>query len=332
MNNPACHFVYAGNPDSGIIQTPNIITHKLYYFLKTKFETVHYYDWNHTGNIITPNPGDVIIAHPNYPENTVTNRLFSLTDNIKCYRTIIHPFHTNRTEDNWPFDHLARRADKIFAICAPYWYDTIDSTIFAHWKPKMVRMDLAVNKDVYPHLKHTFNPPEARRLVYIGSSTPNKNLGYLIKIMLRLKDVTLHWYGGDKGHRLARLPNVQITGWVKLDDYAKEICRQCDIMVSVSNSDANPTTLLETKAWGLMAACTKESGYYNDQMFEELHLDNFPRTMEVLNHLLNEDINKLSHKSLEDRKIIETKYTWERFCRTIWDGLKEHDVYTGNHS
>lgn len=319
---PAAHFVYAGDPNSESIQAPFVITNKLYHFLKTKFETVYYYDWCHTGDITPPGPKDIVIAHPNYPDNTAAKKLFaSAPCRAKC---LIHPLHTKRAEDNLPFDGLARQADRIFSVCGHYWYDTLDQTSFAHWKPKITRLDLAVDPNVYPYVKTSFNDPGQRRLLYIGSSSPNKNLAYLVRIMQALPDVTLHWYGGDGGHALARLPNVKTVGWVTLDaQMAREICKQCDVMVSVSDSDANPTTTLECNSWGLAVACTKESGYYNDPMFTELYLDDFDRTIQVLRNLLTMDSEILKQRSLINREKIESHYTWDRFCNTIWDGLQE---------
>jgi len=312
-------FVYAGHPDMGVIQAPYVITNKLFYFLKSKIE-VQCYNWTDILDIDIKSD-DIILGHPHYDKNTIVQKAFQKQCRAKC---LIHPLHTHRVNDNFPFDPLVQQADRVFAICGPYWYDTLTETPFAHWKPKITRLDLAIDKDIYQYTKHTFNPPGARRLVYIGSSTPNKNLGYLTRIMTAMPDVTLHWYGGDSNHPLAKLPNVNTTGWVILDTLmAKNICHWCDIMVSVSDSDANPTTLLETKAWGLMAACTKESGYYNDSMFTELYLDDFPRTIQALRNLLNEPNENLEAKSRSDRKIIEDKYNWNRFCDTIWNELQK---------
>lgn len=311
------HFVYAGHPDMGAIQAPYIITHKLFYFLKSKVETFCY---NWTDKIdLDLQPDDIVLGHPHYDPETVVQRAFRRQCRAKC---LIHPLHTRRVNDNFPFDPLVQQADRLFAICGPYWYDSIGETPFAHWKPKITRLDLAVDPNTYPYLKHSFNPPGARRLVYIGSATPNKNLGYLVKVMAAMPDVTLHWYGGDSNHPLAKLPNVNTSGWLILDEsVAKSICHHCDIKVSVSDSDANPTTLLEAAAWGLITACTKESGYYNDPMFHELYLDDLPRTIDQLRHLLTIDNGQLEEMSRQSRKTIEDKYTWDRFCNTVWNEL-----------
>ncbi len=311
-------FVYAGARDDHRIQSPYCITKNLYNYLKERTD-VRYYRWDSTEDVDI-GPDDILLGHPHYDPNTVVQKLFNKPCKAKF---LIHPLHHGRPNDNLPFDHLARKADVIFSICGPYWYQTLEQSPFAHWKPKITRLDMAVDGNIFPYMKDKFNAPKDRRLVYVGSAAPNKNLEYLVKIMKALPNTTLHWYGGDSNHRLAKLPNVKTVGWVVLDKaIGKEICDSCDIMVSLSDSDANPTSLLETTSWGLIAACTKESGYYNDPMFTELYLNNFSKTVKTINNLLGTDTNILKQRSLINREMIETKYTWDNFCSTVWNGLQ----------
>jgi glycosyltransferase involved in cell wall biosynthesis len=308
------HFVYAGDPDSGAIHAPLCITNRLYYYLKARTE-VKFWRWDATDDIPL-GPSDILLGHPNHNPDTVIQKAFRKHCRAKC---LIFPLHTRRTTDNLPFDPLVRRADKVFSICGPYWYDTLPGTPFAHWQPKITRLDMAIDPIAYPYVKGEFTTH--RQLLYLGSATPNKNLPFLVAIMKAMPDITLHWYGGEGRHQLARLRNVRTTGWVSLDRArAEEITRNCDIMVSTSDSDANPTTLLEAIAWGLVTACTKESGYYNDPLFTELPLNNVPLAVKVLRGLLA--IPDLKERSLASRREIETKYTWDIFCEKVWDGIK----------
>lgn len=312
------HFVYAGTPDSGAIHAPLSITHNLYKFLSTKAET-RYYVWN-SHDDIPLGPNDVLIGHPDYNPLTAVQKAFSKPCRAKC---LIFPFHHNRFGDNLPFDPLVRQATKVFSICGPFWYDTMGDSRFAHWKPKVTRLDMAVDANAFPYVKKEFNA--RRNLLYMGSSIPNKNLPFLVQVMKSMPDVTLHWYGGDSKHPLARLRNVRTTGWVVLNkETAEEIARKCDIMVSVSDSDANPTTLLEAMSWGLVAACTPESGYYNDPLFTRLYLNEVPRTVKALRALMALSDAELHYRSMAGRQEIVNKYTWDRFCTTVWDGIKEY--------
>lgn len=310
------HFVYAGLPDDPRIQSPYSITKNLYNYFKERAE-VKYYTWDSFSDVQT-DENDVFIGHPHYDTNTTVQRFFA--SGKKCrLRCTIHPLHTARVQDNMPFDHLTISADVVFSICGPYWYDTIDSTPFAHWKSKIVRLDMAVDSSIYPYLKNNFNDVGHRRLVYIGSNMPHKNLDFMYEVMKKLPTVELHWYGGDGETPLAKLPNVKTVGWVVLDaGMAKKITNECDIFINTSISDANPTTLLESTAWGLIPACTPQSGYYNDNMFTSINLNNIDETIKIITDLLYTPSDKLKSRSLASRKRIEEYYTWGNFCDKVW--------------
>lgn len=318
------HFVYAFSPDSPQLQSPYCITRNLYRYLQPKCDLIyHLWDAHKTIGLL---PDDILIGHPHYDPDTTMQRVFR--QNLRCKaRCLIHPFHHRRVGDNWPFDFMAREADKIFSICGPYWYDTIESTQFAHWKPKMVRLDMAVDTAHFPFLRQeagpmSFNPPGHRKLVYIGSSMPQKNLGYMVQLMSKMPDIKLHWYGGSSDHPLARLPNVSVVGWVTLDRaIAEGIIENYDIMINTSISDANPTTLLEARAWGLITACTKESGYYNDPFFTELFLEDLNASVAAIRGLLEAPTHALYQRAVASRAEIESKYNWSNFCETVWSNL-----------
>ena len=315
------HLVYAGSPDSESIQSPYSITKNLYYYLKARAH-VMYHDWTSRANIEAL-PNDIVIGHPNYDSDTIISKFFRSGQKCKA-KCLIHPLHTVRIQDNLPFDPLAQAADKIFSICGPYWYDTIGDTPFAHWKPKITRLDMAVDANVYPYLKTEFNPIGKRKLIYMGSSTPHKNLSYMIELLSRMPDITLNWYGGDGDHPLAKLPNVKTVGWVVLDkNMATNIVQECDIFVNTSFSDANPTTLLESTAWGLIPACTPQSGYYNDPMFTPLNLWSIDESVSAIRKLLNTPSEVLKERSIRSRAIIESKYNWNVFCETVWKELEK---------
>lgn len=319
--NMRIHFVYAGDPNDGQIRAPYSITTNLFNFLCSK-ASVKYYRWESRDDIIT-DPFDIVIGHPHYDPDTVIQKFYRSGQQCRAKCTI-HPFHHNRVCDNFPFDHLAKESDAIFSICGPYWYDTIDSTVFSHWKPKITRLDLAVDPNHFPYVKNKFNPIGSRKLLYIGSNMPQKNLGFLAEMMRRMPDTQLVWYGGDGNDQLARLPNVKTIGNVDLNaQMAKQITDECDIFVNTSISDANPTTLLESTAWGIVAACTKESGYYDDPMFDALELGDIDHSIAVVRKLLNTDEQTLIERARRSRKIIEEKYNWSNFCNTVWNRLQQ---------
>ncbi len=314
------HLVYAGMPDDPRIQSPYSITKHLYDFLKTK-APVDYAPWDSSATI-QAKKDDVILGHPHYQRHTPIQKAFR--GPRICPRFLIHPLHTNRVGDNMPFDILVKNSDGVFSICGEYWYDTLGRTPFAHWGSKITRLDMAIDCKHFPFVQTQFNPVGKRRLIYIGSSMPQKNLGFLTAVMQAMPNVQLHWYGGSSDHQLARLRNVKVTGWVTLNaQMATKIVSECDIFVNTSISDANPTTLLEACAWGLIPACTKESGYYNNPMFTELYLGDISKTVQVIQGLLKQDGNELLQRARQSRETVVNKYNWDVFCNTVWNGIKE---------
>jgi len=315
------HFVYAEDPSTSRIDGAVAITKNVYNALIRHYEVIyHRWDAHHD---IDLQPDDIFLGHPNYPPTTITQRVFAQNKPCRA-KCIIHPLHTKNAQDNLPFDHMARAADIIFSICGPYWYDTLPGTPFAHWQPKIVRLDMAVNSDIFPRIKTKFN--EKRKLVYIGSATEHKNLGYLAEIMKAMPDVQLSWYGGFLEHPLARLPNVRTVGWQMLvGEVAKEICDNHDIFVNVSFSDANPTTLLEASAWGLIAGCTPQSGYYNDPKFFELRLDDVQFCVNQIRKMMALPEPELLTMADRNRADVVTNYNWDVFTSKIINNLKRFD-------
>ena len=50
---------------------------------------------------------------------------------------------------------------------------------FHHWEPKIVHLDLAIDRVDFPFIKEHFNPDEKRRFLYIGHTAWCKNITFL---------------------------------------------------------------------------------------------------------------------------------------------------------
>jgi len=327
---PTIHFVYAGDPNEHSISSPFVITQNVYKFLKQKTESINwdlkYYNWTDGGEI-NHGPNDIIIGHPNYDENTIIQRTFKA--NKPCLaKFTIHPLHTRDINANFPFDNLVKQADGMFAICGRYWYDTLEQTKFAHWKSKIIRLDMGIDTNDYPFLKTTINKIGKRNLLYIGSETHYKNLSYMTEIMSILPEIKLYRYGGSSEHQLSRLQNVTTTGNVLLNvEMGRNICNLCDLMINTSISDANPTTLLECASWGIPIACTPGSGYYNGAPFFlllEIPENDARKAAFYIRNLLNTPEEVLQKTNEKNRKLMETEYNWNIFCNKIWEKLLQY--------
>ena len=317
------HFAYAGPPDNTALHAPFSITRNIYRALSAKYQ-VAYYDYSSKVEI-PYGPDDIVIGHPHYDHDTVMQK--ALRNPAPCRAKILmFPLHTKRTEDNWPFNDLVEYATSIISICGPYWYDSIDTTIFKHWQPKIVRLDMAVDSAAFPFMKQQVNPVGQRKLLYLGSAIPNKNLGFMAKIMETLSHAQLTWLGADLNHPICKLPNVNAIGWQQLTaETMKPYVDGHDFFISTSDSDANPTTILESMAWGIVPICTKESGYWPDgEYMGEIVLADFHKTVHNIISFLNMPEERYRQISLRNRKLIEADYNWENLTGKVLQEIGRH--------
>lgn len=313
------HLVYAGDPGPNHLHSPYNITHHLYHHFKDRGYTVHYYDWCHTGDLNPVAPNDLILGHPNYPANTPIQRLFTETSTPHKY--LIFPIHHAIPEINQPFTTLVHAAKKVFGIMGPYWYDTLEQSALASWKPKITRLDMAIDTKTHPWVRHGFNPKGQRTFAYIGCDRPEKGTHNLYEIFRKVP-YTLHVYGNFSDCPLLTLPNVKYHGFIETSPaFAHGLCRLTDVFLNTSISDANPTTLLEAAAWGLVVACSKQSGYWPGAPFWGLNLDDTPGIINLLQYVQTCDEQVLLDQAHHQRICIEDRYTWERFLNTITNNI-----------
>lgn len=316
------NLVYAFHPGSDQTCSPFCITNYLYKYLSERAEVT--YDVWDSMNIPKADPESVFLGHPNYDPNTIVQQVFRRNIEFRAKCTI-HPFHHQMVEANWPFNDISMAADKIFSICGPYWYDTIENTVFRDWKPKMVRLDMAVDCNIWKYRKRKFNDVGKRGIVYIGAAKPEKNLAYLYQIARDMPNVRFRWYGGYSDHPINRLPNVETIGWTDFrnEQVLEELYNFADIFLNVSISDANPTTLLEFGlAGGLIPICTETSGYWRSPAFINIPHVNTD-AIKIINHWLHEPTEKLAELSASNRVLCEKEYTWDKFCSTVWNEINK---------
>lgn len=225
--------------------------------------------------------------------------------------------------DQQIFAPSARPSGPGLRIMGPYWKETLSQSCFAPWKHKITSLDMAVDGAEYPHLKKHFNPPGRRGYLYIGSSSdrPEKGCDILEKTMAKLSGFPNGWIGGGR----------ELSGMKRIATYASltpsfmvSLANQFDFFINTSISDANPTTILEAMAWGFPVACTPGSGYHNIQAITTLSSTDIEYNAKILRDLQFAPEDHLQWLSQEGRRLIETHYSWERFCSTVWNGLQPY--------
>jgi glycosyltransferase involved in cell wall biosynthesis len=271
-------------------------------------------------------PDDIFLGHPYFPHS---EGRYGVTEMALKERTrprrvaLIAPLHCDvkiKTDHiNKAFlddvDELLPAADILFAIMGEYWWDQWDLSPYAHWKTKMVRLDMAVDTKRYPRIKKSFNAPGKRGYIYIGnSSDPRKGVNFLSQIMSHLKDYPKGWIGSGPD-----IPNVpRISNSRELTpEYMKVIADRFDFFISPSIADPNPTTILESMAWGFPVVCTPQSGYYETDYRRNIFLDDLAKSVNVLADLQYADESKLHSMADKARAAVVADYSWTKFTSAI---------------
>ncbi len=317
VDSPIIHFVYSGDPknDQAII-APNTITNKLYRFFEQKM-VVRYYDLEDVNTPIDVKKNDIIIGHPHPDENTAIKRLFSKHVGSKY---LLLPLHTRIPEINRYIKDVAEKADKVFLISGPYWVDNIEKTEFGYLKNKIIRIDNAIDSNLFPLLKNSFNSVGKRGLFVFGRSGREKGTKELFNLLLKIdcQVVIAGYYSNEDISMLNNRPNTKFLGSIKLNDkgVVDDIINTCDFFINMSVSDASPTTLLEAMSFGLIPITTPQCGYYYSS-FILLSLDNEKYNILTVNNALNINEEALKILQKKNRDIIERNHNWDAFCNKI---------------
>jgi glycosyltransferase involved in cell wall biosynthesis/ADP-heptose:LPS heptosyltransferase len=325
IRRPTVHFVYSGDPyNNEAIRAPKTIANKLFRFLEQRIN-VRYYDLKDEEVKVNVRQNDIILGHPYSSTNSVIWKLFRQPC-AKKY--LIWPLHTGIPEMNRYSKPLAEIADRLFIISGPYWTDTLDKTEYAGWKDKIVRVDNAVDSNIFALIKKQFNPAGRRGLFVFGRSGAEKGTGKLFELLAKTTYpvVVAGDYNEEDLQIIRNRPKTTMLGRIdwRHPDTVEYIMQTCDFFVNMSVSDASPTTLLETMAIGVVPITTPQCGYYYPS-FIMLSQDDPERNILMIQSAQLKSEQELKELQAENRRIIEQKHNWEQFCRTIWEQI-ERDI------
>lgn len=294
------------------LNAPWSITYHLHDFLKQHMD-VKLYDWQEKGKIDL-NPRDIILGHPHPDPDTIVQRTFRAGRPCRL-KALIFPIHHKIESINEYAVPLIDKADIVFGIMGRYWFDTLGDSFLAEWKDKIVRLDMAVDSEEYPSVKKDFNKAGSRGYLYIGLNKPEKGSEVLSETMQQLTDYRRGWIGPGEDIEFVD----RIAEFARLEpSYVEKLAREYDIFVNTSISDANPTTILEAMAWGFPVACTPQSGYYDMPSITGLSTTDIKHNIKKLLELQFAPEEHLLQLSRENRRLVESTYTWKKFCSTVW--------------
>lgn len=313
------HLVY---PHGTRISTPDAIGRELGRRLECSYRVV-YHDWD-AGVRIRPAPGDVLIGHPHPAPGTCFRR--SMREPGWRRILILSPYAHGDLVQCAFLDPLLAGCHQYLAITGAYWFRRVQDSPFSHWQPKMVHLDLAVERRDFPAVKHAFNPPGQRRFVYIGHTGFYKNTAYLSQIAQALPECEFGWIGGGRGE----IAGLRRLGFQNFSSAAgRQLLAQHDFLLTVGYADANPTTILEAMAWGLLPVCTPQSGYESGQPhtagIANVPLDDVAGAVSVLRALQELSEDELRRRQQANWTALDAHFHWERFAGQVLAAIASTD-------
>jgi glycosyltransferase involved in cell wall biosynthesis len=301
------HLVY---PASDAIKTPFAIGRELAQRIERRYP-VQLHD-HRARYAITPEEGDVLVGHPTWEPETVFNA--SVIKPGWRRKLCLHPFAPGDPNQVAHLDTILPYCDQFLAITGPFWYQELSATACRHFAPKTVHIDLAVNRCHFPPVKTSFNPPGKRKFLYIGNHPWYKNMPYLDELAARLPQYEFTWIGSEK-KRYSHLHQLGKRDFS--DPEAQKLAADFDFLITVGRADANPTTILEVMAWGLIPVCTPQSGYEGIEGIVNIPLDNPETACNILTSLQEKDDATLKNWQILNWENLDLHYNWDRFTDQI---------------
>ncbi len=303
------HLVYPGGPASSC---PDAIGRNLSARLSARWP-VRLHAWNAIG-AVRPAPGDVLLGHPHPVPGTV----FRASSRLAGWRRVLAlaPFVPDPAYVGF-HESVLDRCDLFLAITGSYWFGRTPGSAVAHWRPKMVHLDLAVDRADFPRVKGRFSRPGDRRFLYVGGTGPAKNVGYLSRIAGALPGTAIAWMG--RGGAIAGLEALGFADF--RDAEARRTVARHDFLLTVGRADANPATVLEAMSWGLVPVCTPQSGYQGLPGVVNVPLDDAAGAAEVLRRLQDLPEAELERMRRANDEALDRHFHWDRFAAQVVEAI-----------
>lgn len=271
---------------------------------------------------VTIGPDDIVIGHPWFDGNTFIEQAF----NQECRAKFVLQPYTERMvgPEAEPLLHqMWTQADHLFLNTGPFWFDTMSDSPYAQYKDKATRLDNQVNPALHPYSKRSWGEPGKRGILAIGYSNMIKGLDK-VEELARVAGLRLLHLGTVEDGFFDNVP--QCTSMPGMEFTARNIswiCDNYDAFISMARFDANPTSLLETACWGLLGCCTKQSGYWPNEPFIELRLDDLAFNLDMIDWIQRAPAAELQARAETIRTRVIEQHPIEARLAKIWDKMAE---------
>ena len=279
--------------------------------LRKRGHQVRCFDWDEQLCVYPDGPDDILIGHP-HPEPG------------KCFRTslcapwkkVVSIAPWNGSEEyRRDQEYVWKRVDHHFAICgAGWWPSNKPSLIYSSPTRPATRLDMAIDPQYFPPLKPSYNPPGERQFLYIGCTVPIKGTEYLGELVGKTKPGEPFFGHIGYGH----IPSATAHGYLDLTTHeGRAIVSQYDFLIMPGIHDANPTTVLEAMAWGLIPVLSTGCGYVDGDYYGYKLVRDIEKDSVLISQLQRADETTLVGLAHRNREMVTGRYTWQRFVNTV---------------
>ena len=305
------------------VRAPNSISFHLLNAFK-KHDAVRFYDL-YEKTVCNLKPGDIFIGVPiqtfdgkewDDPDlyRVTARTLDAYKNNDTVQKIIILPYNSDPKYNISTNGIIERYGKNLIIISGKIWTDTWSTSPIQPYVQNLLRVNMCIDAEQYPLVKHTFNPKGKRKYLYIGHTGFYKNTAQLEAIAAAIP-------GFEGGH----IGGGTIKGWKKISDFAdlneqfmRQIASEYDIFINTSSADASPTTILESMCFGFAVACTPESSYTYDSI-TRLHVTDTLYNIEALRELQYTDESILLERAQKNRIYATTLHNWNTMSEKIID-------------
>lgn len=311
------HIVF---PHENKASCPDAIGHHLAAALSRRYRVL-LHEWRSFSRI-HPGPNDVLIGHACPLYMTLFRRSYRANGWKRVL--LMSPYCHRYDHPNAYNESIIRHCDLYLTITGNYWFEDVSKSGFAHWLPKMRHLDLAVDREDFPVLKKAFNLPGERKFLFIGRegwTGRYKNVFYLMELAAAMPEASFGWIGtaSDRG-------NIQGLG---CHDFrtgeSRRLVAEYDFMLTVGQADANPATILEAMAWGLIPVCTPQSGYSGYEGIVNIPLAPTGDAVRILRALQGAPESALRAKQQDNWRLLDDHFNWERFAAQVVEAIESSE-------
>lgn len=272
---------------------------------------------------VTIGKEDICIYHAWFDEGCFS---LQVTEQACKAKFIVQPY-TELMVGNEALPSLHKQwdaADHLFLNTGAYWFDRMSQSDYARYFEKATRVDNCVNPALHPFKKEHWNKPGQRGFLVIGYDNPVKGLDK-VEELARVGGLRLLHLGSAKEGFFSHVPQARSMNGLDFNTHNIEwICEHYDFFITMGRFDANPTTLSETALWGLVPCCTEQCGYYADEPFVNLKLDDLAYNLDVIDRLQSAPVPELEAWQARIRNYVLEHHDFKKRLALMWSKMEKY--------